>query len=67
MERENDYLDTMIRTSRAEVPVENWAEAERLLKEAEDAGKELHEAGASLQKELHHGRLLAAGQCIALT
>ena len=62
MERENDYLDAMIRSSRQEKPVDNWAEAERLLKEAEEATNELGEAGKALQKQLHQGRLLASGE-----
>ena len=61
MDRENDFLETVIRSSRSEPPVDNWAEAERLLKESQDSAEELERAGASLQKDLHHGRLLATG------
>ena len=61
MERENDMLDSTIRSSRVELPVDNWAEAEQLLKDAQGAVKELEDAGASLQKDLHQGRLLASG------
>ena len=65
MERENDMLDSTIRSSRVELPVDNWAEAEQLLKEAQGAVKELEDAGTSLQKDLHQGRLLASGMMIS--
>ena len=62
MERENDFLESVIRSSRLEPPVDNWAEAERVLKEAQDAVDELETARAKLLKELHYGRNLATGK-----